>query len=266
MIKPLELGKTDFFKNGINDRLFFDWLRDLKIIILMPAYNVEKLITKTINRIPKDFMQIITKLIIVNDGSIDKTQEVIDNLIEKNSKIEVIKHINNQGYGATQKTGFNRALELNADIIILLHSDGQYAPELLLKLVHPFFEENVDVVLGSRILGKGALKGGMPLYKYLGNKFLTFIENLAYGMKVSEYHTGYMLYSKNALRKIPFNRLSNTFHFDGEMVMMSGKKNLKLKEVPISTTYADESSNLNSIKYGLNVFKIIIKEKLGKYD
>ncbi len=244
----------------------FDWLENSRIIIVMPAYNVEKLIKNTINRIPKEFMKIINKLIIINDGSIDNTQEMIDDLIKKNSKIECIKHIKNKGYGATQKTGFNRALELNADVVILLHSDGQYAPELLLKLVSPFFEENADVVLGSRILGKGALKGGMPLYKYLGNKFLTFIENMAYGLKVSEYHSGYMLYSKNALRKIPFNKLSNTFHFDGEMVMMSGKKHLKFKEVPISTTYADESSNLNSIKYGLNVFKIIIREKLGKYD
>jgi len=238
----------------------------MKIIIVMPAYQAAKTITSVFERIPKNIYKNIYKIVIVNDGSTDNLNKVVKKLNKRYQKIKLVEHKKNKGYGAAQKTGFNEVLKMDGDIGVLLHSDGQYPPELLQKLLKPLETRKADVVLGSRIMGKKALKGGMPLYKYIGNKTLTYLENLAYGMNISEYHTGYMLYSKKALTKIPFNKLSNTFHFDGEMTMMSGNKKLRIKEIPIPTTYANEVSYLNPITYGLNVLKIIWKYKTGKYN
>ncbi|MBU0459615.1 MAG: glycosyltransferase family 2 protein [Nanoarchaeota archaeon] len=251
----------------LDEHPVYSVIKQKKIIVVMPAYNAEKTLKDTISRIPKKMIPSLHKIIIVNDGSIDRTEDEIKRLMKEYNHIELVNHEMNRGYGAAQKTGFNIALDKNGEVFVLLHSDGQYAPELLPKMIWPFFNNsNSDVVLGSRILGRGALKGGMPLYKYLGNRFLTLLENIFYNMNISEFHTGYMLYSKKALLKIPFNKLSNTFHFDGEMVMMSGKKRLRITEVPIPTRYAKEKSHLKPIKYGLDVLKIMIKEKMGKYD
>jgi glycosyltransferase involved in cell wall biosynthesis len=239
----------------------------MKIVVVMPAYNSAKTIEGVFKRILKEAFKKISEFIIVNDGSSDNTKEIVKNrLMKKYKNIKLLSHKKNRGYGAAQKTGFNEAVKSGADIAVLLHSDGQYAPELLLKLIKPLEEDKADVVQGSRILGREALKGGMPLHKYLGNRFLTSLENLAYGMKLAEYHSGYMLYSKKALTTIPFNRLSNTFHFDGEMLLMAHKKRLRILEVPIPTRYAKEKSYLNSITYGLDVLKIIIKNFMGGYD
>jgi len=241
-------------------------MKTLRIIIVMPAYQAGKTIASVFDRIPKKTYNRIYKIIIVNDGCTDNTVKVIEKLKKRYKKIEVIVHKKNKGYGAAQKTGFNEVLRLKGDIGVLLHSDGQYPPELMDKLLEPIIDNKADVVLGSRILGGEAIKGGMPLYKYFGNRFLTAIENVAYGMDISEYHSGYMLYSKKALEDIPFNKLSDTYHFDGEMTMMTGKKNLKIKEVPIPTRYAGEKSHLKPIKYGMDVLKIIWRYKIGKYD
>lgn len=238
----------------------------MKIIIVMPAYNAAKTIESVFERIPKDFYKRVHAIVVVNDGSIDNTPEVLTNLLKEYDKVIVLTHDRNKGYGAAQKTGFNKAVEFSADVAVLLHSDGQYAPELLADMIKPIENGKADVVMGSRFLGGGALKGGMPLYKYLGNRVLTFIENMAYGMRISEFHTGYMVYSRKALHDINFNRLSDTFHFDGEMVMMSGKKSLRITEIGIPTRYAEEKSHLKPVKYGVDVLKIILKEKTGKYD
>ncbi|MDD5111953.1 MAG: glycosyltransferase family 2 protein [Candidatus Altiarchaeota archaeon] len=238
----------------------------MRIVIVMPAYKAAKTIESVFERIPKDFYGRIHRIIVVNDGSTDSTLEVVEKLSRRYDKILCINHEKNKGYGAAQKTGFNKAVELDADISVLLHSDGQYAPELLPEMVKPIEEGRADVVMGSRFLGGGALKGGMPLYKYAGNRILTAIENIAYGMSISEFHTGYMIYSKKALESIKFNNLSDTFHFDGEMVMMAGKKSLRIVEIGIPTRYAEEESHLKPIRYGLDVLSIIIKEKRGEYD
>jgi glycosyltransferase involved in cell wall biosynthesis len=238
----------------------------MKLVIVMPAYNAAKTIESVFKRIPKEFYKRVHKIVVVNDGSKDNTAKVVERLSKKYKKTLKLDHPQNKGYGAAQKTGFNKAVELKADIAILLHSDGQYAPEVLHKMIAPIAQGKADVVMGSRFLGGGALKGGMPLYKFIGNRVLTAIENLAYGMNISEFHTGYMIYSKKALQSIKFNRLSDSFHFDGEMVMMSGKKRLRIVEIGIPTLYAEEESHLKPIKYGLEVLKIILKEKMGKYD
>ena len=236
-----------------------------KIYVVMPAYNASKTIESVFKRIPKATLKKIRRFIIVNDGSSDKTESIIKNL-NKTFKIKVVNHNPNKGYGAAQKSGFKEALRQGADIAVLLHSDGQYAPEVMDKLLLPLENGTADVVQGSRILGGSALKGKMPLYKYFGNIFLTFIENIAYGMDMAEYHSGYMLYSKKALMTIPFEKLSDKFHFDGEMLLVSRKKGLNTKEIPIPTRYADEKSHLNPITYGLEVLKTIINYWRGKYD
>ncbi|MBS3135528.1 glycosyltransferase family 2 protein [Candidatus Woesearchaeota archaeon] len=238
----------------------------MRISIVIPAYEAAETIGSVLDRIPKNFYEKTYKIIVVNDGSTDNIESVVKKLKKKYGKIILINHIKNMGYGAAQKTGFNEVLREDADIGVLLHSDGQYAPELLPKMVSPIERNEADVVLGSRILGKSALKGGMPLYKYLGNRFLTFIENMAYGMKISEFHSGYMVYSKKALLAIPFNKLSNTYHFDGEMTMMAGKKKLRIMEIPIPTRYAEEKSHLDPIKYGFDVLKIVWKNMKGGYN
>ncbi|MBS3158446.1 glycosyltransferase family 2 protein [Candidatus Woesearchaeota archaeon] len=237
-----------------------------KIVVVIPAYNCSLTIENVFRRVPKDFLPKIYRFVVVNDGSRDDTQEVLEKLKKKYRQIAIIQFKKNRGYGAVQKAGFTEALNLDADVSVLLHSDGQYPPEMLDKMLEPIISSMADVVIGSRILGRGALKGGMPLYKYVGNRTLTLLENFAFGMNVSEYHTGYTVYSKKALKSIPFTKLSNTFHFDGEMIMMSGKKGLRIKEIPIPTRYANEKSHLNPISYGLDVLNIIFKYLVGRYD
>jgi len=238
----------------------------MEIFVIIPAYNAARTIKSVFERIPKSFFSMIAKILIIDDGSSDNTSEILKEICNSYPKVEVIPHKVNKGYAQAQKTGYNEALKQGADMTVLLHADGQYAPEVIEKIVQPIVEGRADVVMGSRMLGGGALKGGMPMYKYVGNKLLTKIENLAYGMQVSEYHSGYMAYSRKTLEKVPFNEVGDTFHFDGEMLLRSHKKGLSIAEIPIPTRYAEEKSYLNPIAYGLNVLKIIINNFLGKYD
>ncbi|MAG16010.1 glycosyl transferase family 2 [Candidatus Woesearchaeota archaeon] len=236
-----------------------------KIVIVMPAYNAGKTIESVFSRIPKQFLKKISEFIVVNDGSTDDTVEKIK-LLSKHHKIKMLTHDPNRGYGAAQKTGFIQAIKSNADIAVLLHSDGQYPPEMLPTIISPILSGNADMVLGSRILGGTALKGGMPLHRYIGNRALTMLENLAYGLNISEYHTGYIAYSKKALTSIPLLKLSNTFHFDGEMILMASKRKLRIKEIGIPTHYGSEETYLNAFTYGIDVLKIIFKNLIGKYN
>ncbi len=234
-----------------------------KIIIVIPAFNVGSLIEKTIKRIPKVLLHKIS-LVIVNDGSKDDTSRAIIRIKARYKNIFVIDKKFNEGYAKAQKSGFDFALKKSADIIVLLHSDGQYAPEELVRLLQPLEDDEADVVQGSRILGN-PLGGGMPLYKYVANRILSVLENLVYGTKIAEFHSGYMLYSKKALETIPYRKLSDTFHFDGEMLIMAALNKLRLKQLPIPTFYGEEKSNVKSIKYGIQVLTIIWDFKRGKY-
>jgi len=236
-----------------------------KIVIVMPAYNASKTITGVFSRIPKEFLKKISEFIVVDDGSKDETLKTI-NQLKKRYKIRVLIHDPNRGYEAAQKTGFTDAINRKADIAVLLHSDGQYPPEMLPQITDPIMDGSADMVLGSRILGGKALKGGMPLHRYLGNRALTALENLAYGLNISEYHTGYIAYSKKALNAIPLTKLSNTFHFDGEMILMASKRRLRIKEIGIPTHYGSEETYLNAFTYGIDVLKIIFKNFIGKYN
>jgi len=236
-----------------------------KIFIIMPAYNAGATVEKVFSRIPEEVKQRIHSYVVVDDGSTDDTAEALARLKEQYSNLFILKHDVNRGYGAAEKTLLNYAVENGADVAILLHSDGQYSPEKIPDLLKPIDEGHAELVQGSRMLGKGALKGGMPVYKYVSNKCLTAIENWAFGMKMAEYHSGYMLYTRKALLEIPFNQLSGSFDFDLEMIVMSRIKGLQIVEIPIPTIYADEVSHLNPIKYGIDVLSIVWAYKRGKY-
>ena len=238
-----------------------------KIAVVIPAYKADLTLPNVLERIPEETMQEISNIIIVEDGGTNTPDSVSNQLKNKYDKIEIIWHPENRGYGAAQKTGFQRVLDINADVGVLLHADGQYAPEEMQRLYQPLVNDEADVVLGSRMHDwRSAKKGGMPTYKLIANMMLTKLENICYGMNMSEYHSGYMLYSRRALVEIPFEKLSDTFHFDGEMLLMSGKKKLRVADLPIPTHYGDEKSHLKPIEYGFDVLKVIAKNFMGKYN
>ena len=233
----------------------------------MPAYNAALKITGVFERIPAEIWAKNPSVIIVNDGSKDDTAKKIQEIKNRWPNIQVINKIQNQGYARAQKDAFTKAVGEGAEIVVLLHADGQYPPELMPTLLKPLEEGSADIVQGSRMINKkDALKGGMPLYKFFANVFLSTLENWTYGFNFSEYHSGYMLYSFKALQTIPFLKLSNTFHFDGEMLFVGAKKGLRVQELPIPTTYADEVSHVKPISYGFHVLGIMLKYLLGKYD
>lgn len=236
-----------------------------KIFVIIPAYNTSFLIEKVVRRIPKIIWKKISRIVIINDHSTDDTLKFIKKVSCDYPLIHVINKKKNEGYARAQKTGFTYALKNHADIVILLHGDGQYAPEEMPRLIKPLEKGQADVVQGSRMLGN-ALKGKMPLYKYVANIILSKLENWVCETNVTEFHSGYMLYSRKALEIIPFTKLSDTFHFDGEMVFMTHKKGLRFKELVIPTCYAGEKSNLKPIKYGFQILKILWDYKRGKYN
>ena len=237
-----------------------------KIFIVIPAYQAAKTIESVFDRLPAALAGKDVRIVVVNDGSTDGTGDIVRRIMANRKDTELIEHPRNKGYAQAQKTAFSHALAGGADIVVLLHSDGQYAPEVMPELLRPLENDEADVVQGSRMLDGQALRGGMPIYKYIANKGLTALENLAYGLKMGEYHSGYMLYSRNCLESIPFQRLSDTFHFDGEMILMAAKRKLRIREIPIPTRYADEESHLKPIRYGLDVLKVIWRNFRGGYD
>lgn len=237
-----------------------------KLAIVIPAYNAGKTIEHVFARIPPAVHPQVVRYIVVNDGSTDDTAEALGRLQQRFPNLVILDHGVNRGYGAAEKTLLRYATGTEAEVVVLLHADGQYAPEEIPRLVEPFETEKADIVQGSRLMGgRAALRGGMPLYKYAANRVLTTIENLAFGMRMAEYHSGYMLYSQRALRTIPFEKLSGTFCFDQEMLIMAKIKGLKIVELPIPTHYGDEVSHLKPIRYGFNVLSLVWAYKRGHY-
>lgn len=235
-------------------------INNKKIIVVLPAFNAEKTLKKTYNEIPLD---IVDEVILVDDYSDDATQDVAKKL-----KIQhIIRHEINSGYGANQKTCYNKALELNGDIIIMLHPDYQYTPKLIHSMCYLIANDLYEVVLGSRILGKGALKGGMPFYKYLSNRCLTFIQNILMGQKLSEYHTGYRAFSSKVLKQISYNKNSNDFIFDNQMLSQICFKGYEIAEITCPTKYFEEASSINfkrSCIYGIGVLITSLKFFIAK--
>jgi glycosyltransferase involved in cell wall biosynthesis len=224
-----------------------------KVIIVMPAYNAAKTVKKTYSEIP---LHIVDEVILVDDKSADETIKIAQEL-----GISTIAHEQNLGYGGNQKTCYKVALEKGADIVIMLHPDYQYTPKLITAMTSLIAEGLFDCVLGSRILGVGALEGGMPLYKYIANRFLTLVENLLLDYKLSEYHTGYRAFSKEVLQTIPFENNSNDFVFDNQMLAQIIYAGFNIAEITCPTRYFEEASSINfsrSVKYGFGVLGVSI--------
>ena len=226
----------------------------------MPAYNAALTLEKTVNEIP----EWVDEVILTDDASTDNTVAVAQKLGIQH----ILKHDQNKGYGGNQKTCYNKALTLEGDIIIMLHPDYQYTPKLIPSMVNLIAQDLYPVVLGSRILGKGALRGGMPWYKYLANRLLTFIQNVLIDQKLSEYHTGYRAFSKGALKAINFNDNSDDFIFDNQMLAQLVYKDFEIAEVTCPTKYFEEASSINfkrSAVYGLGCMLVSIQFRLNKW-
>lgn len=235
-------------------------LNGKKIVVVMPAYNAEKTLEKTYGEIP---MEIVDDVVLVDDASRDRTSEIANSI-----GIHTIVHENNLGYGGNQKSCYRAALELGADIVIMVHPDYQYTPKLIPAMASMIAYGEFDAVLASRILGIGALEGGMPLYKYVANRFLTLFENLMLGHKLSEYHTGYRAFSREILERLPLENNSNDFVFDNQMLAQIIWFGYRIGELSCPTKYFTDASSINfrrSVIYGLGVLKTSAQFRLQKW-
>lgn len=240
-------------------------LNNNKIIVVLPAYNAELTLRQTYEEIPHE---IVDDIILVDDASQDHTVDLAKELEIQH----VIVHKVNQGYGGNQKTCYDKALECGADIIIMLHPDYQYTPKLITAMASLIANKVYSVVFGSRILGKGALRGGMPLYKYIANRFLTGVQNLLIGQKLSEYHTGYRAYSREVLTSIDYHQNSNDFIFDNQVIVQVFQAGYQIAEITCPTKYSEASSSIGFIRsviYGIGVLKVSIdyflkRKKIGR--
>lgn len=227
-------------------------INNKKLIIVLPAYNAAKTLEQTYNEIPFD---IVDDVILVDDLSNDETVEVGKKIGIKH----IVKHEKNTGYGGNQKSCYNKALELDGDIVVMLHPDYQYTPKLIHSMAYLIANDVYKVVIGSRILGRGARKGGMPLYKYIANRFLTLFQNIMMGQKLSEYHTGYRAFSKEVLQAINYNINSDDFVFDNQMLAQIFYAGYEIAEITCPTKYFEEASSINlkrSTEYGFGVLGV----------
>ncbi len=235
-------------------------LHDRKIIVVMPAYNAAKTLETTYREIPFD---IVDEAILVDDASRDDTAAKAMEL-----GIHTIIHPRNVGYGGNQKTCYQEALTRGADVVVMLHPDYQYSPRLITAMASMIVSGHYDVVLGSRILGGDALRGGMPLYKYIANRVLTLVENMALGVKLSEYHTGYRAFARSVLETLPLEENSDDFVFDNEMLAQAVFFGFKIGEISCPTKYFDDASSINfrrSVTYGLGVLSTSARYVLQKW-
>ena len=229
--------------------------RPPRIGIFIIAYNAVNHLEKTLQRIPREVYDAVEEVFIIDDASSDNTYYAALGYKHTHQvdKLTVHRNEKNQGYGGNQKVGYRYAIDRGLDIVALVHGDGQYAPEALGDLLGPLIRGEADMVFGSRMSTRwGALKGGMPLYKFIGNKILTTVQNFLSGLSLSEYHSGYRLYSLHALEQIPFESFTNTWHFDTQIILALAERNFRIVELPIPTYYGDEICHVNGIPYAIH--------------
>jgi glycosyltransferase involved in cell wall biosynthesis len=239
-------------------------MNKINIGVLVVAYNAESTIESTLDRIPQDFISKVYSVLISDDKSRDLTS-VKANLYSKSSAlpIKVVVQPKNLGYGGNQKFGYSWAISNGWDLVVLLHADGQYAPELMPLMVQPLIHENADAVFGSRMINKSdALKGGMPKYKWIGNQILTFLQNKLTGQNLSEWHSGYRAYRVSSLKEIDLGSLSNGFRFDTQIILELLGRSKKIIEIPIPTYYGDEISHVNGLEYAREIIWDTIRYRL----
>lgn len=231
-----------------------------KVVVVMPAYNAAKTLHMTYAELPRDVVDLV---IVVDDGSSDETVRIAREL-----GLELFVHNRNYGYGANQKTCYREALRAGADIVVMVHPDYQYDPTLLPEIVRPIEEGKADIVLGSRLLGAHPMKQGMPWWKYISNRFLTWLENRTFGLKLSEYHTGYRAYRREALESVNVEMNSDNFIFDQEIIAQFVQLGLRIAEVPVPTRYfpqASSASLVQSTVYGLSILRVLIEYWLHRH-
>jgi len=235
-------------------------LHGRKIVVVLPAYFAANTLERTYAEIPRD---IVDEVLLVDDASTDGTLELARSL-----GIRALQHDKNRGYGANQKTCYRAALELGADIVVMLHPDYQYDPRLISAMAAMVASDIYDLVLGSRILGGQAIAGGMPRYKYVANRFLTLVENWLLGTKLSEYHTGYRAYSRRILETLPLDRNSDDFVFDNEVIVQAVAAGFRIGEVSCPARYFPEASSISferSVRYGFGVLRAGIQYRLARW-
>jgi glycosyltransferase involved in cell wall biosynthesis len=237
-----------------------------RLLIFIVAYNAEKTLKSVLERIPTALRTENTEVLVIDDCSTDDTYNVglsLQQVLNDCLKVTILRNPQNLGYGGNQKLGFRYAIEQGFDIVALIHGDGQYAPEELPRLLKPLQDKEADIVFGSRMLRKNdALKGGMPFYKWVGNQILTHFQNLLIGTKLSEYHSGYRVYTTNALRTIPFERNADNFHFDTDIIIQAHFACLRIRELPIPTFYGEEVCHVNGLLYAWNILKSSIRGRM----
>ena len=236
----------------------------IKIGVLIVAYNAQQTLTRVLDRIPVDFIKQVDAILVCDDASTDDTHKVGLSYQSKSQlPLTIVRHEINLGYGGNQKTGYQWALEKNLDLVVLLHGDGQYAPEYLPQMVEPIVSGRADVVFGSRMITQGgARQGGMPLYKFVGNKILTTLQNRLAKVSLTEWHSGYRAYSVASLRKINFLKISDYFDFDSQIILQMIGARQRIVEIEIPTFYGDEISRVNGIKYGIKILIHTLKFRL----
>lgn len=236
------------------------------IAVLVVAYNAQDTLETVLDRIPDSFIPDISTVLVCDDASTDETTAVVTSyMVRSRLPITVITHPVNRGYGGNQKFGYRWAIDHGIDIVILLHGDGQYAPEELPRMVAPILENVADVVFGSRMLDRSqALRGGMPLYKYLGNIFLTSIQNRLVGAHLSEWHSGYRAYRVSSLAAVTLETNSDEFDFDTQIILQMIATGQRIHEIQIPTFYGEEISHVNSVKYGLQILRHTIRYRLAR--
>jgi glycosyltransferase involved in cell wall biosynthesis len=233
--------------------------------VFIPAYNAAATLPEVIARIPKDLWADIGAVTVINDGSKDDTAGTVMRMMAQYPKLKLHSFHENHGYGQAVRRGLGLCRETGSEFCACLHADGQYPPEKLVQFLEHMQRHRVDVLQGSRHLHGTARAGGMPIYKIIAGKILTGMENLCFGLHMTDYHSGFLMYSHKALRSIPFERLSGYFDFDLEVIASARAAGLHISELGIPTRYADEKSYLNPIRYGFRVLRVMIRYKLGKY-
>lgn len=267
LVDSFEIVKLDFFVVILYNLLSFIFSiylmvdkKGKKVVVVLPAYNAEKTLRQTLDDIDREW---VDDIILVDDCSRDGTVA-----LSRSLGLKTFIHPKNRGYGGNQKTCYQEALKLGADIAVMVHPDHQYDPTLIPQLIKPLVDDECDAVFGSRMMiKKNALKGGMPWWKYINNVWLTWLENLILGIKLTEYHSGFRAYSRKALTAVPLNLNSDDFVFDTEIIVQLINKGFKIKEIPIDTRYFKEASQVGlkrSIEYGLGILRTLCRYLVHK--